>query len=785
MQLISPLRFCLLLALVTGSTSLLAQDGRAGADAAAAREAIYARLHGSSIYERRKALKELISVAPDDPGTVEVLIRLFQSRDAEQARYSDFMQRVGRAIQSLASKTTWPSKNVELLTSVLVHNDAYDVRVTGRMAATVAEVARYQEFSLKAIDDLTTVLWHRVDKNPQRTRSDNTRSYVVQALRHIRKRQGLPQAIIDAGVASLSSEPNTSVRREMVLLIDDYARSQPASEAMVRALTEALQSDNSAAVRTLAARSLRSISEQRHYPQSMLRVMQQAVARDPELAVRREALSGLMAAAVAHPLSPEVLPPQTMRQLLQAASADPSANMRLQVLQALRKIYATRAPDPAALKVLLERLRKESDPKVRGLIAVILQEIHARQGFDPAVIEPLIPLVTDDPVAEVRQAIGRMLIERPGGQDLADWMKVTGGMGLSPAGAANTVAVLDIPARNQRVEQTTLRARLHKQYVSALAEGRPRAVREEILRGLFALSLTEPLPRQTVDILDRSLHSDTDAGLRLQVAAVLLHTSLQHRRDTGPFFAALNDSDARVHNYAAFALVELIAVDGDVLPGLLGYARDPSAHRNLRLYSLRRLAQWRGAGRNLPDSVRAALLQLTREPDVELRTEAWNALRQFKLTALEWRRAAADDDLAIRRMAWRELQARGVAKPVWAKWQDPKQRQELIAVGLLGATVLSVVAGAVFFFWRLLLWLQGTRQQRGRMLAAQLLWLVAALSTVALDAGIVFVVALAHVGFSEKGVMELNIIFSVILAVYGAVTWLGWKLLPARSMRSP
>ena len=84
--------------------SLQAQDGRA--DAAAAREAIYARLHGSSIYEWRKALKELISVAPDDPGTVEVLIRLFQSQDAEEVRYTDFMQRVGRAMQSLASKTT-------------------------------------------------------------------------------------------------------------------------------------------------------------------------------------------------------------------------------------------------------------------------------------------------------------------------------------------------------------------------------------------------------------------------------------------------------------------------------------------------------------------------------------------------------------------------------------------------------------------------------------------------------------------------------------------------------
>ena len=286
-------------------------------------------------------------------------------------------------------------------------------------------------------------------------------------------------------------------------------------------------------------------------------------------------------------------------------------------------------------------------------------------------------------------------------------------------------------------------------------------------------------------VLDRRLAADPDAGLRLQVAAVMLHNSLQHRRDTGPFFAALDDGDAQVHNYAAFALVELIAVDGDVLPGLLGYAQDPSAHHNLRLYSLRRLAQWRRAGENLPSSVRTALLQLTGEPAVELRAEAWNALRQFKLTAQEWRRAAADDDVGIRRMAWRELEARGVAKTVWAKWWDPKQRLELIAVGLLGATVLAVFAGAVFFFWRLLLWWRGPRQQRGRMLAAQLLWLVAALSTVVLDAGILFAVALAHSGISEKGVMQLNIIFSVILALYLAFACLSWKLLPARSSDRP
>ena len=103
----------------------------------------------------------------------------------------------------------------------------------------------------------------------------------------------------------------------------------------------------------------------------------------------------------------------------------------------------------------------------------------------------------------------------------------------------------------------------------------------------------------------------------------------------------------------------------------------------------------------------------------------------------------------------------------------------------MGATVLSVIAGALFFFWRLLLWLAGTRQQRGRMLTAQLLWLVAALSTVALDAGILFMVGVAHVGLSEKDLMQLNIIFSVILALYAAVACLGWKLLPARSSDRP
>jgi hypothetical protein len=260
-----------------------------------------------------------------------------------------------------------------------------------------------------------------------------------------------------------------------------------------------------------------------------------------------------------------------------------------------------------------------------------------------------------------------------------------------------------------------------------------------------------------------------------------LHNSLQHRRDSGPFYPALDDGDARVSTYAAFAVVELTAVDGDVLPGLLGYAREPSVHRNLRKYSLRRLALWRVTGRDLPVAVQAALLGLTGEPDVEIRAEAWSALGQFDLDEQEWRRAATDDDLAIRRLAWRKLEALGVTKPVRAKWRDPKQRLQLIAVGLLGATLLAVVAGAVLFFWRLLLWWWGARQQRGRLLAAQLLWLVAALLTLVLDAGIVFAVGVAHVGLSIKDLMQLNTVFSVILVSYAAATYLGWKLLPARS----
>jgi HEAT repeat protein len=777
MQLISLLRYCLLIVLLTGHMSLPAENGRGDVDAnAVTSEAIYPRLHSSSIYERRKALEELMTVAPDDPGTVTVLIRQFRSQDAEEVRFSDFIRRVERALLVTASKTTWSPGNVELLTSVLVHNDAYDARVTNRTASTVAGVARYQVFSRKAIEDLTTVLWHRVDKNPKRTRNDNTRSYVVQALRHIRRRQGLPQAVIDAGVASLGSERNAGVRRETVLLIEDHAREQPASEAIVQALIGVLFGDDKATVRSLAARALRGISEQRGYPPSIVNALQQTAAGDPDPAVRHEALAGLMAAASVYPLSPGALPAEAVEQLLQAAAEDPDARVRFQALQALGKVYATQVPDPATLEVLLERLGEERDPEVRGFIAVTLQAIHARRQLDPAVIETLIPLVTDDPEQAVRNALSRMLLESPEGQDLVTWMKATAGMGLSPADAATTLAVPDGPSRNRREEQATLRARLRAHYVNALSEGRPLAVREEILQGLFTFSLTEPLSQPAVVALEQRLVSETDAGLRLQVAAVLLHNSLQHGRDSASFYPALDDGDAQVHTYAAFAVVEL-----NVWPGLLGYAGDPSIQRNLRVYSLRRLALWRATGRDLPVSVQAALLELTGGPDMEVRAEAWNALSQFNLDEQAWRRAARDDDLGIRRMAWRKLEALGIAKPVWAKWQDPKQRLQLIAVGLLGATILAVIAGALSFFWRLLCWWGGARQQRGKLLAAQLLWLVAALLTVALDGGLVFVVAIAHVDLSIKDLMQLNAMFSVILVSYGALTCLGWKLLPASS----
>ena len=66
------------------------------------------------------------------------------------------------------------------------------------------------------------------------------------------------------------------------------------------------------------------------------------------------------------------------------------------------------------------------------------------------------------------------------------------------------------------------------------------------------------------------------------------------------------------------------------------------------------------------------------------------------------------------------------------------------------------------------------------MLAAQLLWLVASFITVAADAGILFVVGMSHSGLSAKDLLQLNTLFSVILALYVAVACLAWKLLPAR-----
>ena len=774
-KLISPQRYCLLLTLLTGVS---AEDGRAAATDS--NETVYTRLNSSNLYERRKALDELVAVAPGEPGTVEVLIRQFQSKEAEEARFSDFIQRVERALQSTARKTAWSTENVELLTSVLVHNDAYDARATNRTASTVAGVARSQKFSRKAINDLTTVLWHRVDRNPNRTRSDNTRDFVVQALTHISKRQGLPVAVIEECVTLLGSEGNASVRGKMVLLLDAVARSQPASEAMVQALSERLFGDDKETVRVLAARALRGISEQRDHPRSIINTLQQAAAGDPERAVRREALTGLMAAATVYALSPEVPAPEAMEQMLQAAVDDPDAKMRLRLLQALGKVYATRAMPPATLAVLLDRLEAEDDGKVRGRIAVILQAVHAREGLDAAVMKPLIPRVTDDPEAAVRQAIRRIFVEPPAGQDLANWMTVTTAAGLTPAVAATRIALPDKSAQRQRMTQPALLTQLREQYVSALGAGRAPAVRSEILQGLFALSLAEPLPPSIVAVLAQSLVSDDDAGVRLEVAAVLLHNSVQHRRDGLLFYPALDDSDERVYTYAAFAVTELGNTDADVLAGLLAYAQDPSAHRRLRSYSLRRLALWRASGSDVPTSLQADLLALTGEPDAQLRAEVWNALGQFRLAEQDLRKATKDEDVGIRRMAWWKLEAQGIAKPVWAKWSDPKQRLQLVAVGLLGATLLAVVAGAMVFFWRLLNWLGGARQHRGKLIAAQLLWLVAALLTVALDGGIVFIVAISHVGFSEKDLMQLIAVFGVILASYTVVTYLCWKLLPAR-----
>jgi len=128
--------------------------------------------------------------------------------------------------------------------------------------------------------------------------------------------------VIDECVTSLGSEGNASVRGKMVLLLDAVARSQPASEAMVQALSKRLFNDDKATVRVLAARALRGISVQRNHPRPIINILQQAAAGDPDLAVRLDALTGLMAV---HPLSSEVLTPEAVKQLLQAAVDDPDA----------------------------------------------------------------------------------------------------------------------------------------------------------------------------------------------------------------------------------------------------------------------------------------------------------------------------------------------------------------------------------------------------------------------------------------------------------------------------
>jgi hypothetical protein len=773
----------LLFSVLAGATSLSAQDRRAdpSASAAAAPEAIQSRLQDSSPYERRKALDELMAVPSSDLQTVEVLIQLFRSPASEDRRHADFMRQVGQSLQTLAARTAWTARQVELLTKTLVHNDAYDASTTDLIAATVAGVARNQAFSDPAIDDLRTVLWQRVDKNPQRMRSDNTRSHAMQALRHLRARQGLPPAVIGASVAALGAETNSDVRRETVLLIDEIALAQPASEAMVRALIDVLRSDPTASVRSLAARSLRVISEQRGHPKAMLEVLLQALASDADPAVRREALAAVIAATSALSLSPEALPAQNSHLLLQAASADPSADLRLRAWQALAKTYGARAPDAAALERLLDRLREDKDPKVRASVALTLKQIHARHGLREAVINALIPLITDDPQADVRLAIRRLIVEPPPGRDLAAWLRSTVGLRMSRDEATSAIALPDPPTPDQRVEAAELRTRLQQQYARTLSEDRPRGVRDEILRGYFELSLIEPLSHLAVEVLGRSLGSDADAGLRLQAAAVLLHHGLRHGREAGLLVKALDDGDGRVHSYAAFAMVELAGGDGDVLPGLLRHAQDRSAHRNLRLYCLQRLGQWNGAARRLPDSAQVLLLALTTEPDPEIRKDAWNVLRQFRLGAPHWRQAAADDGLEIQRMAWRELEARGIAKPIWAKWRDPRQRMELIATGLVLATVAALVVGAVAFTWRLLRWWRASRLQGRRMLAAQSLWLLAALSTLVVDGGLLFLVAVSHAGFSMKDAMTLNLILGVMIGLYVAFGWLAWKLLPASS----
>jgi hypothetical protein len=583
-------------------------------------------------------------------------------------------------------------------------------------------------------------------------------------------------------LASIATERHAGVRRELVVLVDELARSQPASEAMVGVLTGLVRSDESARVRALAARALAALGRQRADAQDILATLQQAAARDADPAVRREALAGLAGALGARPAPPQALSEQSVRQLLQSASSEPSEALRLLAVQSLRKAFAARNPNPAELNLLLERLRDESDDKVRALVAATVLEIHRRRSLEPALLELFVPRVTDDPAAEVRRDIARMIIvEQTDGADLASWMKRTAGMGLVPTEAIRAVALLQDASQVRDVSRSALHARLEQQYATVLSASPSRPVRGEIVQGLFTLSLSAALAQPAADALGGTLRSDSDIGLRVQAAAVLLHDGLLHRGEASRLRAGLDDAEARMRDYSAFAWVESSAAGRELLPVLLACAGEPSAHRNLRLYCLRRLAQWRRGGGELPDSVQAALLPLTAGPDAALRAEAWGALLQFKLPVETWRRAAADDDLAIRRLAWGELRARGVAQPVWATLRDPRQRLELLATGLLGANVLAVLGGAVLFGWRLLAWLRGSRTRPARLLAGQLVWLAAALGAIALNGGIVFLLALAHRTPSEKDLVQLNAVFGGILGLYCALAWIAWKLLPMRA----
>ena len=760
------------------------------------REALYRRLDGPGHYAQKKALDELMSVAPDDDKTVEALIRLLQSRHAEEPQFRGYMTRVSNALKEIAGRATWSPENVELLTSILVNNDAYDARATDATASTVAAVARHQVFTSNAIGDLTRVLWYRVDKNPNRSRNDNTRSHLMRALRQIHRRQGLPQTVLDAALDSLPGETNSGLQREQLLLLDDIARAGPVTGGMLQVLVQLLHSAEQAAVRVLAAQALRHVCERRNHRRELMDEFLRAISEDPAPAVRREALAGLMAAASDRSVSgteaqapprhsAPALPPGTVETLLEVAAKDTSTRVRYQALEVLGALYATQAPDPAIPRLLLDRLRVEGDDEVRGLIAVTLRESYERQGLSADLIAQLAGLVTDDPLPQVRREISRILLGPSVGQALANWMRATSAMGMSGAGVEGTLAPLQERLQERIVGQPSIRGRLLDRYVGALSAGRPVQVRREILAGLFALSLTTSLSERATDVLARTLISDANAELRLSAAAVLLQIAKDHPGITELFYPALDDPDAKVHTYAAFALVELNDVDGSVLSALLRFAGDASVPLNLRLYSLRRLIQGPSPGMKLLASAQDGLLRATREEDAGLRSAAWSALVRFDLTEQDWRRATADDDIEIQRMAWRQLQALGVSKPLTAMWRDPKERLEIVAVTLVGATLLQLVVGTVFFTWRLFLWWSSDRPRPGRMLAAALLWVLATVATVVVLAGILFVLAMAHRGISERDLIQLNLVFGTILAFYVAAGFLCRRLLPPMPLAAP